>query len=174
MQNGEKMKRVILDTNIFGKIIREGDADFVTSCLEKSNVVVYGCDVIRKEMRKMSKGKLEYIKGEAKKLRPIILGLYALVVKSHEIIATKEIVELAEAYFVSYRTAGGSVSKEKIMTDLIIVAAATNRELDVVYSDDNNTMLSEEAKTAYRVVNSIEGKKLPNFRSYGDFKNDIS
>jgi len=43
-----------------------------------------------------------------------------------------------------------------------------------IIMDDNDTMLSDEAKTAYRVVNSIKGEKMPNFRSYGDFKNDIS
>ncbi|MBS3053885.1 MAG: hypothetical protein J4469_05275 [Candidatus Aenigmarchaeota archaeon] len=168
------MKRVIVDTNIYGRIIREGDTDFVISRIGKSGVIVYGCDDVRKEMRKMSKGKLEYVKGRAKKLRPLILGLYALLIKSHEISVTQGIRELAEAYFVSYRTAGGSAAKDKIMTDLVIVAAAAKKGLDVVYSDDNDTMLSKEAKTAYSIVNSIRGEKTPNFRSYGGFKNDIS
>ena len=67
----------------------------------------------------------------------------------------------------------GLPAKDKIMTDLAIVAAATKKGLDVVYSVAN-AMLSKEAKTAYGIVNSIKGERTPNFRSYGGFKNDIS
>lgn len=168
------MKRVILDTNIYGKIIREGDVDLIADHAGKSGIAVYGCDVIRKEMRKMSKDKIEYIKNKGKRLRPLILGLYRLLVKpAREITATGEMKEMAEAYFVSYRTAGGPVSREKIITDFVIVAAATKKALDIVYSDDTSTMLSPEAKKAYNIVNSIRGESTPKFRSYGEFKNDI-
>ena len=63
------MKRVILDTNIYGRIIERDDADLVLNSIAKSGIIVYSCDVIRKELRKMSKEKITISYGKKRKLR---------------------------------------------------------------------------------------------------------
>ena len=169
------MKRVILDTNIYGKIIREEETDFVIEHAKKSGFVIYGCDAIRKELRKTAKDKTTHYSGKIEKIRLLLLRLYRLLVEySREIDVTEEMEEIADAYYVSYKTAGGNRSKDEMMDDFRIVAAATKKKLEVVYSEDNRTMLCDEAKNAYNTVNSIKDEKTPNFKSYGEFKNDIN
>lgn len=95
------MKREILDSNIYGKIIEVKDMDFVLNNLPKSGIIIYGVDVIRKELR--------------------------------------------------------DTPKEKI-----------------VVAEDNKTMLSTESIKSYELVNSIKKLATPKFKSYEEFKNEIS
>ena len=53
------MERVILDSNIYGKSIEEGDINFVLSRLTISKIIVYGSDIIRKELRDTPKEKMK-------------------------------------------------------------------------------------------------------------------
>lgn len=48
------MKRVILDTNIYGKIIEKGEVELVESLMEKvKDIFVYGSDVARKDNQQL-------------------------------------------------------------------------------------------------------------------------
>lgn len=168
------MKRELLDSNIYGKIIENMEVDFVLTNLPKSNILVYGIDIIRKELRDTPKEKIVLSENKRKKIRILLLNLYDFIVKNHQLKTTDAVKELAEAYCIAYMKLGGFKSKEEIINDFIIVAAATINKLEVVYSEDNKTMLSNVAIKSYELVNSIKKLCTPKFKSYGEFKNEIS
>ena len=58
--------------------------------------------------------------------------------------------------------------------DFIIIATATIYQLDVVISDDENTMLSDKAVDAYMNVNKKYGLKDPKFKKYNEFKKELA
>ena len=161
------MKRVILDTNIYGFLAIDPKKK---SVVEKilSSVVVYGVDVIRKELRATPKGFVDGIN-----LRNDLIRLFDdLVKKSYEI--TPEMMRIAENYYTAYKEFGGFKPKQKIFDDFLIVACASVHNIDVVVSDDNKTLVSDEAVKAYRVINPAFDKKLPQFIDYEKFKRSIS
>ena len=170
--DSELMKRVILDTNIYGEIIERDDIDLVLNNISKSNLVIYGCDIITKELRKISKEKVTISAGKKKKLRSIILSVYHSLAKK-DLAITQEIMEIADLFYITYIKLGGSISREKIFSDFIIVALASKNGLDIVYSSDNQTMMSYLSMRTYDVVNTIRKLKTPNFKNYGEFKNEI-
>ena len=51
-----KMKRILLDTNVYGKLVKD---TFIFPLLlerkKRNDIVVYGTDVVRKELRAISK-----------------------------------------------------------------------------------------------------------------------
>lgn len=167
------MKRVILDTNIYGRIIGMDDTDLVLASIAKSGIVVCSCDVIRKELRKMSKERITISYGKKRKLRSLILGLYHNLVK-RDLPVTEEVIGIAGLYYSTYMKLGGMISRNKIMNDFIIVSLASKNNLDIVYSDDSDTMLSYLSIKSYDIVNAIKKLRTPQFKKYGDFKNDIS
>jgi len=166
------VKRILLDTNIYGKIIEQNDLDFVLENIAKSGIIVYGCDVIAKELRKVSKDKVTISGGKKKRLRNLILGLYHALVKK-SLIVTDETYEIANLYYATYKKLGGATSEEKLFTDFVIVALASRNNLDIVYSADTETMLSYLSLKTYDIVNTIRKIRTPNFKKYGDFKNEI-
>lgn len=168
------MKRVILDTNIYGKIIEKREVDFILSNLQKGSIIIYGSDVIRKELRDTSKEKIMLEQNKKIKIRLLLLNIYDFIIKNHQLKTTDSVKELAEAYYAAYKKFGGIKIKEEILNDFIIVSTAAVNNLDVVYSEDNKTMLSKEAINCYELVNEIKKLKMPKFKSYEEFKNDIS
>lgn len=70
-----------------------------------------------------------------------------------------------------YRELGCDPSKTK--EDFLIVAIPTMHGLDIVYSEDKRTMISENALKSYRIVNVLHNLKTPAFKSYGEFKHDL-
>lgn len=166
------MKRVILDTNIYGEIIKEGDVGLVLNSLPKTDFVVYGSQVIRLELRDVSKKKLTVSEGRKRKLRTIILSLYDSIVRK-DLEVTTEIVRIAKSYYSTFKSLGGTTSQDKILNDFIIVALAAKNNLDIIYSLDKETMVSELSRKSYRIVNEILRLRTPDFKKYGDFKNDI-
>jgi len=160
------MKRVILDTNIYGRIIeRKEEEEMKLKIQSRHDVVIYGLDVVRKELRATS----QRVHVGKKKLRLLLLGLYDRLVRNHSLYTTTLTEKLAERYFTVYRQLGGKASQQEIIDDFLIVACASVHELDIVVSDDNDTMLSKEAVTAYAVVNKLNEYRLPNFIGYDAF-----
>ncbi len=168
------MKRELLDSNIYGKIVEKMDVDSVLDNLPKSGIIVYGSDVVRKELRDTPKEKIMIAENKKIKIRLLLLSLYDFIVKNHQLKTTDSMKELAEAYYIAYKKFGGSKTRAEIINDFIIVSTATLNKLDVVYSEDSKTMLSKEAITSYELVNSIKKLKTPQFKSYEEFKNEIS
>ena len=168
------MKRELLDSNIYGKIIEYKDVDFMLSNLPKSGIVVYGSEIIRKELRDTPKEKIMISENKKIKIRLLLLSLYDFVVGNHQLKTTDAIKELADAYYIAYKKFGGLKERHEIINDFLIVSTATLNRLDVIYSADNKTMVGKDAVKSYDLVNSIKKLKKPKFKSYEEFKNEIS
>ena len=170
------MKRVLLDTNIYGDVVERGDAAIIRSLAEKGVheiLAVYGNSVVRKELREIPR-KAEV----SRKLRLAVLSLYDLLVGGRSLELTAGMCELAENYLRAYKELKGQLPRsklthEKLYNDFLIVATATMKNLDVVYLSDAETMLSEEALKAYRIVNDVKKLRTPGFETYGDFMREL-
>ncbi len=164
------MKRVILDTNIYGMIVIDEDREKVRETIQMSNsVIVYGISLIRKELRDTPKN----IRAGGIKLRNDLLSIYDDITKERTLKITPNAESLADAYYDVYKEMGGFASKNEIIKDLIIVACASLNSLDIVVSNDNKTMLSELALKSYKIVNPIKKIENPRFLDYEKFKREF-
>jgi predicted nucleic acid-binding protein len=161
------MERLLLDTNIYGFIVVDADRESIHKAIHANkDISLYGFKVVRKELRSTKRSVINM------NLRMNLLRVYdELIKKSYEL--TPVMNELAEQYYKLYVEIGGTSPKSKLMNDLLIIACASLKNLGIVVSNDKKTMLSELAIKAYTSVNGINKIKLPNFISYGEFKNVI-
>ncbi len=162
------MKRVLLDTNVYGLIVEKEDPEKVREIIRNSSIIIYGIAIIRKELRATPKGIIDGIN-----LRMDLLRLYQETTKDRELEIGKKEVEITENYSVVYKKLGGITSKEKMMNDFLIVASASLHNIDIVVSEDNTTMLNKTALSAYSIVNSVLKLRMPRFISYDKFKQEI-
>lgn len=162
------MKRVILDTNIYGLIVEMGNLEELRELIRKSDVIIYGNKVIREELRTTPKGIIDGIN-----LRSDLLKLYNEITKNRELGFNKKAIEAAENYYKTYRQIGGITSRKKMQNDFLIVASASMHDLDIVVSEDNATMRNELALRAYSIVNSVLKLRTPRFIGYEEFKKEI-
>ena len=158
------MKRVILDTNIYGEMVIDVELDEIESLIRK-NMMIYGAEVIRKEIRRAPRWTVKY----PKNLRMDLLRLYDSLVK-HTIPTTPEILQLANKYYLTYSELGGKLPQKSIMNDLIIVACASAKGIDIIVSQDKDTMLDINFQKIYGLVNKLIDKRNPNFLNYTEFK----
>ena len=164
------MKRVILDTNIYGVIVLDKNRQSVRYSIEKEKkAVIYNLPLIRKELRDTPKS----MRVEGENLRNYLLRIYDEFTKNHELKFANAAEGLADTYFKIYKELGGYASKAEIIKDFTIVAYASLNSLDIVASNDNKTMLSEKARKSYKIVNQVKKISLPRFLNYEDFKKDI-
>ncbi|MEK6887389.1 MAG: hypothetical protein AABX14_00415 [Candidatus Aenigmatarchaeota archaeon] len=164
------MKRVILDTNIYGRIIERKEREIIEKTLDgKTDVIIYGFDVVRKELRKISSN----VRYEGVHVRMALLSLYDNIAKTHIYMTTSLIKKLADEYYDIYRQLGGKEKREEIINDFLIVACASIHELDLVVSDDNRTMLNESAIKTYNIVNKLRSYSTPDFIHYDAFRRSI-
>ena len=160
----------MLDTNIYGLIVVDKDRDEVRDSVEKKKIViVYGTQLIRKELRDTPKN----IRVKGVNLRNDLLSIYDEFTKNHILTLNINAENLADSYFNVYKELGGYASKDEIMKDFCIVACASLNSLDIVVSNDNKTMLSEKAIKSYKIVNQIKKLKLPRFLNYEEFKKEL-
>ena len=167
------MKRVILDTNIYGKILEEFHQNLIKEVIEKGllkeKLVIYGFDIIRKELRATSRN----IKVGDTKVRIALLNLYDILIGKHSLYINSEIKNLAYQYYKVYKELDGVCKEYEILNDFIIVAGASIKNLDVIYSNDNKTMVSEKAIKSYTIVNGIIKIRTPIFENYPRFIKEI-
>ena len=155
-------KKVMLDTNVYDKISLL-DEDLIPRIVASGSVIVYGCRVIRQELRAVPRQE----KAGSRKLRLVLLSAYDLLVKAHDL-PVEEIAEsAAREYLKEY---SGKKPKKDLYSDFLIVAVASLRQLDIVCTDDNRTMASWDAVSAFRKVNQRNGLRTPEFISYEKFK----
>lgn len=132
----------------------------------REDLFIYGVIVVRKELRAVKRTV------EGINLRVDLLRIYDdLVKKTYPL--EEEIEKLAEEYFNSYLSLGGTLSKDKIMNDFLIIACASLKNLSIVVSEDVRTMFGELALKAYTLINEQRNLSLPEFVSYFEFKNEI-
>ena len=163
------MKRIMLDTNIYEFILKYIEKDKIKDMIEKQILVIYGLNIIRRELRDIPKDKIRIGEGKIHNLRVTLLSLYDFFVGSHQYKLTNEMSELADKYYRVYKVLDGNAIKKEIITDLIIVACASLHNLDIVVSEDNKTMLSEKTINAYKSVNTLERIRSPLFIGFKKF-----
>ena len=171
-QNKNQIRKYLLDSNIYGEMVVDkeigGLKEYYQSC--RNIILIYGIkEIIRKELRATPKDSKV---GKAK-LRSNLLALYDIFTGNHELSITEEHKQLANEYYEAYRKFSGSKSKEAMFNDLLIVACASSKSMDVVVSEDEKTMLTENAVKAYEFVNNAKNKRTPIFIGYNSFKLEL-
>ena len=163
------MKRVILDTNIYGKLAKEKRPyEVLKSIKSGDDFVFYGIrELIRREVRETPRD-VRIL--DNKSLRMLLLSLYDSIVKEHELRLNEKIRFIAKRYCDVYKEVGGGVSMNHIMNDFLIIACASLNNLDVVVSEDNATMLSEHSLKSYNIINKTLNLRTPEFVGYTKFK----
>ena len=161
------MLRVIFDTNIYGIIILE-NPEIVEKIVRDTDLVVYNFKPIRRELRDIPKK--ERIKELSK--RNFALQIYDQITKNHYLSESIKIDKLALKFYNRYRAEGGirDWKTTNIKIDFTIVACACLNSLDVIYSNDESTMISKPALKAYKHIAIKESLKVPNFWRYKDLK----
>lgn len=167
-----KIRKYLLDSNIYGEMVVDAEIEELKRTYEqcKDIVLVYGIkQIIRKELRDTPKN----IKIKEKKLRSNLLGLYDIFAEKHNITLIQEYGRVADNYYESYRKNGGTKPRGELHNDLLIVACASCKGMNVVVSEDEKTMLSENAFKAYNLVNAASNKRTPRFIGYREFKAEL-
>lgn len=163
------MVDLILDTNIYGKIIIDKNSLELIDKIVKSGLVVHNFELIREELRKTSKTK----KIKRAKTRTTLLNAYDAITTNKRISENKKMAVLADRYFREYRKLGGGVSRKNIISDFKIVACASVKGFDIIVSDDDRTMKSKNSMSAYNIINLQNKLRSPNFLSYNQMKTSL-
>jgi len=163
------MKRLLLDTNIYGELVVDKDLFKLREKLgRKKQDIIYGFPLIRKELRATSKGKTY---SEGKKLRVALLSLYDEFVGKHSLVVDEsQLKETALKYHDMYQSLGGNKAKSELLNDFMIVACAAHKSMDLVVSNDDASMLSELSIRSYKLVNEILNLHNPKFIGYEELK----
>lgn len=159
------MLKVIFDTNIYGLLLKENDAiKLERKIIEDKEFIVYGYQPIRKEIRDIPK-----VTKLSKKTRILLLGLYDRITGNHFLKDSIKVTDLAKKYYNCYRNLGGIYGWDtSIRVDFMIVACASFYGLDIVYSEDNKTLLGKRSLKSYNHINLKENFRTPNFLRYND------
>ncbi len=159
------MLRVLFDTNIYGNLLEEPDAiEIEQKVKQEKEFVVYNFPLIRKEIRNIPR-----ITKASKKARILLLEMYDRITEEHYLRNSIEITFLAKKYFDHYKNLGGTYGWDtNIQIDFMIVACGSFYGLDIVYSDDQRTMIGKTALKAYQHININENLRTPSFLKYKD------
>lgn len=163
-----------MDTSVYGKLV--DDTLLFALILEgKQNheFVIYGMDIIRKELRATPRTILTQAKN--KKVRIFSLSLYdSLITKDNHHLRMNDLIQLlALRYAQEYKRQGGNVGAFELENDFLLVASATIYQLDIVVSDDRRTMLGDSAQYAYKNINKNMGLRNPTYLLYDSFRTKI-
>src|SRR3989338_2243498 len=135
-------EHLALDENLFSKFDRT------------KSVSVYGCKVIREQLRDTPMSKTV----GGRKIRVLMLSVYDRLVGKHVLPAGDISSYLAIQYLNEYK---GNQSREKMLGDFVIVAVASIGKLDIICTEDSRTMASKDAIAAYTKVNDKNGLRYP-------------
>lgn len=164
------MLRVILDTNVYGHLLREEDTKELQKHLMKSeDLIIYGYKPIRSEIRAIRK-----VTKMSKRTRNSLLTLYDNLTKGRYLDNSQEIMALAKRYHDHYKGRGGTYAwHTSIKVDFMIVACASLHGLDIIYSGDNKTLRGRTTREAYKHVNHEEDLRTPTLQGYEDLLQKI-
>lgn len=159
------MLRVLFDTNIYGNLLEEPDTLQIEDKIhQEKEFIVYNYPLIRKELRNIPK-----TTKASRKARLLLLEMYDRITGEHFLTNSIEITNLALKYHNQYRNLGGIHGWDtNIRVDFMIVACASFHGLDLVYSNDNKTMVGKQAVKAYQHINLKENLRTPYFLGYQD------
>ncbi len=149
------MITVILDTNIYGKIVEDKDGQQLVERMKADALLsVHNFRLIRNELRGA----------------PKLLPIYDSLVSKRLIQETRDIRDLAEEFFREYKSYGGTQRKKKILNDFKIIACAALVNCDIVYSEDRRTLRNPKAIKAYQIVCVRQNKRPPTILPYDALK----
>ena len=157
----DRQLRVMLDTNVY-EFLELQYLDPLSKLINEKKIVIYGCRVVRKELRDIPRT----AKLKGKSLRNILLGIYDKLTQNHDYQLDSIAENIAEQYWKEYE---GGISKRKLMDDFKIVAISSMHNLDIIVSEDNHSMASGSAKTAFSKANKINQLREPVFYSLKEF-----
>lgn len=155
--------RVLIDTNVYD-FLATVNPEFVLKIIASKHIKVYGCRVIRNELRNTPVYKMT----GSKKLRVQMLNTYDLLAGKHDLPVSDLATFLASEYLNSFT---GNLSREKLLNDFLIVAVASLKGLDIICTGDEKTMASNNAKEAYKKVNQKNALRTPKFIQLEELKN---
>src|SRR3989338_2947045 len=113
------MKRLLLDTNIYGELVFDGEYISLKDKMPQ-RCVIHGFYVVRKELRDVP----SKIKVYDHNLRISLLHIYdEITAKSYSL--TTVMSELAHQYYITYRALGGSKAEDQLFNDFAVVACAS-------------------------------------------------
>ena len=163
------MKRLLLDTNIYGLLAADRTFHSIHQALQqqKNDIHVYGFSLIRKELKAAPKVLIDGVNVRASLLR----AYDSVIVKEYSL--SGEYKRIAEEYYSAYLLCGGRLPQEVLFNDFLIVACASKHEIPIVVSEDNATLVSELTKKAYDLVNTKRSLPCPRFIGYTRFKESI-
>lgn len=98
--------RAMIDTNVYELLLEETNIKRIRDLVRENSLIVYGCKLVRDELRNTSKDK----KIGKKNLRILLLQSYDLLVKNRSYPVGIEIEALAREYLSTYK--GGSSKKQ--------------------------------------------------------------
>lgn len=154
------MTNVVLDTNIYGKIIEDPDSDrLIEKIICKDSFIIHDYRIIRDEIKRAPKPALK---------------IYDKLVKTQLFADTNEISKLADEYFKEYKSISGVKNLSKIIKDFKIVAYASLKNCDIIFSNDEKTMKHNLSTQAYKVVNLRKNLRTPTFYTYQNLKRSFS
>ncbi|MDO8633787.1 MAG: hypothetical protein Q7K34_00680 [archaeon] len=134
--------------------------------MNSKNISVYGCKVIRDELRDTPL----YKKIKNKKVRILLLNAYDRLVKKHDLQVSDLANYLTIEYLKEYK---GGTSREKLYSDFLIVSIASLKEIDIICTNDGKTMCSAKSKKCCEKVNQKNGLKTSIFISFEEFRKMI-
>ena len=165
------MKRLLLDTNIYGIIVEKQEREEFQDLTKNSNIVIYGCSVIRKELRATPKEKyITTTKEGVRNFRLLLLNIYDAVTKNHEIHIDAKTEELTDKYLHYFSKITGKIILGHLINDFLLVACASINKLDLIVSEDHKTLLSLDAIKTYHFINAQEDLTVPNALTYQQLK----
>lgn len=149
--------RVLLDTSAYSFFASGNEPELWKKVAETGKCVFYGFELVRKELAETPKT----LKHEKKVFRQVLLEYYDSLVGNYSFENNFLIESIAKQYLRNYK---GNKSLKKLKTDFTIVACASFHGLDILVSEDQSTLMSKSAVTAYKKVNSLtDGLVTPKF-----------
>jgi len=148
---------VMFDTSVYSHLAITHRA-LRQKIFDSDNLKIYGCDVVRKELRQTPPGKKVW----TRKLRILMLNDYDVLIGRHGAMAGDLASYLATEYSKEY---GGKAPEGKMRNDFLIVAAASLKGIEHICTEDFSTMASGDAIKSYAAVNERNGVKTPKFVS---------
>ena len=150
------MTRAIIDACTYGKLILEKDADkLVEKIIKDKSLIIVDFKIVREELRNGPKR---------------ALTIYDSIIRGDKIQESKQITHTAQEYDIEYKKGGGGTPSRRMKNDFKIVACASLKSCDIVYSEDSSTMKSKKALKAYEIVNLKRKLRTPKFLAFPNLK----
>ncbi len=168
--NNKIMRRIIFDTNIYGLIVKNNEEEKIKELIKKANAIVYGCSVVRNELRDTPTELKQITAYGIRSLRIMLLNLYDSMITKHELSINEKTEELVQKYLVRFKELTGQKVLDHLYNDFLLVAVASLNDLDLVISNDHRTLLSIDGVRAYDFVNAEEGLHKMHIVTYDELK----